>query len=236
MIAFCAKKSTKSETRMSLPPVICRILLLGWSCCCCLAFSRLSADRRNNHLDSKFGGVVYRTSIFTPKEWSVLLADLPRARKHLQAEVHSIAQKRKRAPIPATSDTVRVLQDGSLTTLVRHLVDPSYRLETKLYPPELRTYEQKGAHMAWHVDDVLFDPPQVEVIITIENTSNVQTCWRKIEAVQTEVNSAILLRAGVVEHCVTHLKYGKRTILKCVFVSEENAHVAPSKTTSSIKS
>lgn len=64
--------------------------------------------------------------------------------------------------------------------------------------------------MAWHVDDVLYDPPQIEVVWTLENTSNCQTVWKTNEAttrsLETDRNSALLLRAGVTPHCVTSLK------------------------------
>jgi len=79
--------------------------------------------------------------------------------------------------------------------------------------------------MEWHVDDVLFDPPQVEVVFTLENTSDCRTMWKlpdgSIRTVETEKNSAILLAAGGAEHCVSSLKNGKRVILKCMFVHQD---------------
>ena len=101
-------------------------------------------------------------------------------------------------------------------------------------PIELRVYETMGSGMEWHVDDVLFDPPQLEIVYTLENTSDCVTSYEKKDMngahqskrvnIESEPNSAIILRAGGVNHCVSSLKYGKRVILKIVYV-QENARL-----------
>jgi len=78
--------------------------------------------------------------------------------------------------------------------------------------------------MDWHVDDVLYEPPQVEVVYTLENTSDCTTRWRLAEkevVKETDLNSVVLLKAGGVSHCVTPLKRGRRIIIKCAYVSRE---------------
>ena len=79
--------------------------------------------------------------------------------------------------------------------------------------------------MQWHVDDVLYDPPQLEVVFTLENTSDCRTMWKlnnALEEVETENNSVILLRAGAVPHCVSSLKNGgARQIIKCVYCQKD---------------
>jgi hypothetical protein len=93
-------------------------------------------------------------------------------------------------------------------------------------PVEVRVYEKKGSGMEWHVDDVLYDPPQVEVVLTLENTSDCQTVWKhrdSLNRIETEVNSAILLQAGGVEHFVSSLKQGRRVILKCAYIDSQGA-------------
>ena len=87
--------------------------------------------------------------------------------------------------------------------------------------------------MEWHVDDVLYDPPQWEVVFTLENTSDCLTQWQQvvqknendsstvghmIQQVETRPNSALVIQAGGVKHCVSSLTYGKRVILKMVLV------------------
>jgi hypothetical protein len=110
----------------------------------------------------------------------------------------------------------------------------------KFVPVEVRVYQQRGAGMEPHYDDVLFSPEQLEVVFTLENTSDCVTrweeevssssttstsgtstiCWKEVE---TEANSAILLRAGLkgARHAVSPLKNnGKRIILKLVYVDQ----------------
>ena len=129
-------------------------------------------------------------------------------------------------------------------------------------------YEKIGAGMGWHVDDVLYRPEaQVEVVLTLENTSDCSTMWRTprrcddrssssssgdesvvddgplerrrlrpirrseelreydVRSVETTPNSALILRAGGVEHKVTPLTSGRRTILKMAFVRQGSALV-----------
>jgi len=103
-------------------------------------------------------------------------------------------------------------------------------------PLEVRRYGSVGSGMAWHKDDVLFDPCQVEIVFTLDNNSNCRTMWKgkmpksqesdgeqtKIYEIETEPNSAIFLQAGGVEHCVSSLKVGERTILKFAFVCRDS--------------
>lgn len=81
--------------------------------------------------------------------------------------------------------------------------------------------------MEWHQDDVLYSPtPQIEVILTIANTSDCVTKWKENEEVkkeiETEPNSIIILKAGTdgPEHSVSSLRNGSRTILKFVYAED----------------
>jgi len=113
-----------------------------------------------------------------------------------------------------------------------------YELSRDL-PVEVRVYGE-GSSMAWHVDDVLYDPvPQIEIVWTLENTSDAVTIWKLqekrkeesgdsdnndndnsniIRSIETDRNSALMLRAGGAPHCVTKLRHGRRVIIKCAFV------------------
>jgi hypothetical protein len=103
-------------------------------------------------------------------------------------------------------------------------------------PAELRVYQRRGAGMAWHQDDVLYDPPQVEVVFTIENTSNCETRWKKgpddddgeEASVETDPNSALVLAAGGPRHCVTSLQRGRRVIVKLAYVLPGAQRIEPS--------
>ena len=109
--------------------------------------------------------------------------------------------------------------------------------------------------MEWHVDDIIYqNTKQIEVVLTLENTSDCCTMWRphdqpvilaaaastsskededddlntsgtmkreqennnsnsneefRVESVQTTPNSAILIKAGGVQHKVSPLSYGR---------------------------
>ena len=112
-----------------------------------------------------------------------------------------------------------------------------YSLSTNL-PVEIRTYEKFGAGMSWHVDDELYNPSQIEIVFTVDNTSDCTTMWKiqqrkqkqknyandcndsndfTIQSQDTDPNSVLLIQAGGPLHCVTSLKRGKRTILKCAY-------------------
>jgi len=100
--------------------------------------------------------------------------------------------------------------------------------------------------MEWHIDDIIYRPEQIEVVLTVmENTSDCWTMWRPhdcplalttennnesthdenakkydIRSAQTTPNSALILKAGGVEHKVSPLTSGKRTILKMAFARQ----------------
>lgn len=170
------------------------------------------------------GGIVYRTGVFDPTEFSTIVDEA--ASLTLSEETtSSVAQNRLGVALSPQHKTVQLLQDetNSLTKLVRKVTGRNSYVLANHVPIEIRSYEKAGACMAWHVDDVLYDPPQIEVVYTVENTSQGQTTLWKIDGTiecsqDTDRNSALLLKAGVTPHCVTSLKRGKRVILKCAYV------------------
>lgn len=209
----------------------------------------------------KAGGIVYRTSVLTKHEFETIVTEVSNQfSAHLEPESSSsVARHRVGVSLPVDCETVRILQDGSLRTLVQQLAgDNSYRLvlgdtspcesnirtnkhsknhRNRCIPSprpvlpsvDLRVYERVGSGMPWHVDDVLVDPPQIEIVLTLENTSDCVTLWKTkngIQSVETDPNSAIILRAGGSEHCVTSLKQGRRAILKCVFAQQNGVPLA----------
>jgi hypothetical protein len=109
-------------------------------------------------------------------------------------------------------------------------------------PIEVRSYEKIGASMSWHKDECLYDPPQFEIIFTVENNSDCVTMWKKqkenndrnknnddneICTQETHPNSLLLLQAGPdgPDHCVTSLKHGRRVILKCAYIYEGSTYI-----------
>lgn len=199
----------------------------------------LEAQMASAILD-RSGGLVYRTGVLQPEEFDVIANEVAALAKSslLEETSSSVAQNRLGLALSLRdSPAVQLLRDSksSLTTLIQKVAaattDEVYELAPHI-PVEVRSYEKIGACMAWHVDDVLYDPPQIEVVLTLENTSDCQTVWKvnvddttdpssittTYNSQETDRNSALLLRAGVTPHCVTSLKRGKRIILKCAYV------------------
>jgi hypothetical protein len=75
--------------------------------------------------------------------------------------------------------------------------------------------------MAWHRDEALFTPPQLELVLTLSNTSDSATEWvdasGQLQREWTEANSLIVVRAGAALHRVTAVRRGAREIVKIVF-------------------
>lgn len=184
--------------------------------------------------EEKHGGILYRTSVFNKEEYAAITEDVNRAMGQLSEESSlSVAKHRLGTVLSPTSRAYPIFREGSLQKLVQQVTSEDYEL-SKHVPIEIRSYERRGACMAWHSDDILYcDPPQIEVVWTFENSSDCQTMWKtengKVESVETEKNSAILLRAGGPAHCVTSLKRGKRVIIKCVYAAKHATFVSQSK-------
>lgn len=187
----------------------------------------------------KAGGISYRQSVCTPQEINSMQNEISLVMKrHLTKERSSIAQNRLGATLTRdqTSETIQILEDGSIYKLVQRLADSSHNNEfgkrkielAPEIPVEVRLYEQVGASMAWHRDDIMYDPPQLEAVFTLENNSDCVTMWKmqannaqnneEIHSQETNPNSLLLLLAGGPDHCVTSLKRGRRAILKCAYV------------------
>lgn len=172
----------------------------------------------------KAGGVLYRTSVFTKDEYSAIAEDVATFSGKLQQETSSsVAQFRMGTQLPPDSASYLIFQNGGLSRLVEQVAGPGYELSTRI-PVEVRVYAKPGACMSWHSDDVLYDPPQLEVVWTLDNNSDCVTMWKQLDesvrSVETDRNSVIILKAGGPEHCVKPLKHGKRTIVKCAFIHE----------------
>jgi hypothetical protein len=107
--------------------------------------------------------------------------EVSQAMKHLTEEHSSIAQHRLGTTIShdinTGSDIIRILQEGLIFSLLKRIVvnnndDNNCKvLLSENIPVEIHVYEHSGASMAWHQDDLLYDPPQIEVVFTVDNTS-----------------------------------------------------------------
>ena len=186
-------------------------------------------------------GMLYKTSVLSKEEFSDVVEELDTlSLNSVKETTSSVAKNRTGARIPSDSKIYSILsnENGDFMKLINELVSSnegsnSRMVLSDIVPIEMRIYEQRGASMEMHYDDVLFTPEQIEVVFTIENTSDCSTLWEEkdgekkiMKEVQTEKNSAIILFAGEklgCRHAVSPLKQGKRVILKFVFVQENAA-------------
>ena len=92
--------------------------------------------------------------------------------------------------------------------IVRSLVAPR--------APVLVQYREypAGSGMHWHRDQVLWDPPQTEYVLTLANDSDSRTCFEDGTCIRSEPNSLVSVRAGGVAHTVVPATDGLRTIIK----------------------
>jgi hypothetical protein len=231
---------------------------------------KLRTQRRQYEQDNK---ILYVKSALTPTEFATLSTEMTSMMMNaadssnkntimkLQNEdaSSSFATNRIGARVPTNSDTDKILRHGSISRIVNELYGENNSNNNEMIlapniPIEVRVYEKVGAGMEWHVDDVLYCPRQVEIVLTLENTSDCCTMWRvpigeekcddahcinginddkpfkmaattaaaafRVHSIQTAPNSILILESGGVEHKVTPLSYGKRTILKMAFVSK----------------
>lgn len=190
-------------------------------------------SRSSHSLLDRSGGILYRTSVVSSKEErNIIYQEVKRTLPFLQPESKSsIAQHRMGIALSwQNSPTVQLLRDpnSAITKYVNRIASAGeyeYVLAPEI-PVEIRSYEKRNANMNWHVDDILYQPvPQIEIILTIINTSNCQTQWQihdTVHGIETDPNSVLCLRAGVTRHCVTPLSYGSRTILKCAYIPRGN--------------
>lgn len=97
----------------------------------------------------------------------------------------------------------------------------SKRLLKPIFPIEYRYYPKGSSGMKTHSDTILFNPPQYEVVYTIQNSSDSYTGWyskdNKLTRIHTEPNSAIIIKAGSNRHYVSPVKEGDRSILKLIY-------------------
>ena len=117
-------------------------------------------------------------------------------------------------------------KDASLRNLLNEVVGFA---DMSSFPVEFREYPPESAGMPWHVDLCMYDPPQVEAVLTVTN-SNPQTSvqWKErdgtLRTMRPAENDLLLVRAcqGGPAHRVTPLgKQGSRTIVKFLLTHDD---------------
>jgi hypothetical protein len=106
-----------------------------------------------------------------------------------------------------------------LSRILGFRIKPSVNL-----PIEFRIYE-KGGKMDWHsdyIDNVVRNCPQIEIVFTLENTSDSKTLWiddntNEKHEIITKNNSIIITQGNGAYHMVTPVTTGFRSIIKIAY-------------------
>ena len=89
------------------------------------------------------------------------------------------------------------------------------------FPIEYRIYPKKSPGMNCHTDTLLYNLPQYEAVLTINNTSDSYTTWysynNEEHKIYTKPNSLLLVKANGNRHCVSPINKGERSIMKYIY-------------------
>ncbi|CAJ1434707.1 unnamed protein product [Effrenium voratum] len=173
------------------------------------------------------GGCVYLPALLPASGFRAIQRQFQGLRRHLAAEGPSAA-KTRRAVGCVSGAAWRIFASRSLRRRLQRRVGAMGALDLLPCgcPLEFREYA-RGGGMLWHRDEVLTDPPQLELVYTLENTSDSVTRWAEshlevlrdeTSEVWTEPNSGLLVQAGGAVHMVTELTLGRRVILKVPYL------------------
>lgn len=171
-------------------------------------------------------GLVYVPNFLAPGDFQAVRREFAASRGSLASEGPSCAAGRLAVAAPEAGAAERIFRGGEVESRIREFVvdqpaQPAipFRVEYREYPV--------GASMLWHSDTAIADPPQLELVYTVENTSDSVTCWAPghldvlrgcTQQVWTEPNSALIVRAGGPVHMVRPSTTGSRAILKAMFL------------------
>jgi hypothetical protein len=146
------------------------------------------------------------------------------SRVQLSDENNRMAPGRLRAFIQPGMKTHQVFTSRQMTEYFSYVFEKPLVHGSDVVPIEYRKYPSGSQGMKWH-HDVQLIGRQYECVYTLTNTSDSQTKWRdllgKEHAIWAEPNSLIVVQAGGVEHAVTPVTSGERTIVKFIFCHKD---------------
>jgi len=171
-------------------------------------------------------GFVYIPNLLGDADFRAVVEEFEASRRYLVDEGPCFAQGRTAMLAPAGGAVEHTFASTDVAErLLQAGVEPSIEVALDL-PIEYREYNV-GSTMLWHRDPVLSDPPQLELVYTITNSSDSMTEWvpgylelgrGERHALWTAPNSALLVRAGGPLHMVRAVTIGTRAIAKVVFL------------------
>jgi hypothetical protein len=169
-------------------------------------------------------GYSYRTHIYSLPHFRSIRKGCERIPPDaMQPDPESAAKNRLTYYFKDTDPLVSQIYNTNLVQTMRTLVGNPRLGPCPHVPVEYRIYSP-GSSMDWHIDrQMLPDQCQYECVITLRNTSDSETLVKqgtrahRNKHLQTEPNSLFVVQANGVNHCVTPITKGSRSILKVVF-------------------
>lgn len=162
---------------------------------------------------------VYIKNLFSPEIFNKIISYTSKV-KNTDMYLDPKASGRGTIEIDNSDPIIPIILNKKLVETVRtktgnNRLKPCYSI-----PVEYRKYV-KGSYMKWHRDtQMLPDQLQYECVITLTNNSDSLTLLEYesgIKKINTEPNSLLIVRAQGINHKVTKLTKGERTIIKLVF-------------------
>lgn len=176
---------------------------------------------KKNELFLKNNSFIYLKNFFGEQAFKEIAAECTGLR--LTEEIGSIACGRKGAYVPLHHPLYQLILNDEVSLSIENIVGE--RVYPADFPLEVRCYP-RGSFMGWHKDDILYDKPQYEMVLTIENDSDSVTEWKdkqgRVFSEWTEPGSVMIIKADGPLHQVKPIKRGSRTILKFVYTPTLN--------------
>jgi hypothetical protein len=178
----------------------------------------------NKNVDEKciIKKVYFFRNVLSQEDYNIILEECNMLKSHLKQE-YSEFVKRKTIVVDKNSYLNTIFFGNKFLNYIHKILGFRVKPSSNL-PIEFRIYE-KGGKMDWHrdyVDKVVKNCPQIEIVFTLENTSDSKTLWidddtnKKYEII-TQNNSIIITQGNGAYHMVTPVTTGHRSIVKIAY-------------------
>jgi ABC-type maltose transport system permease subunit len=166
--------------------------------------------------------VYYFPDVLSQEEYKKILEECKILKPYLKEDDLKMI-KRKTIVIDKNSYVNSIFYGNKFLNYLYKIVGFRVKASNNL-PIEFRIYE-KGGKMDWHrdyVDKVVRNCPQIEIVFTLENSSDSKTVWidddtNKKNEIITKNNSIIITQGNGAYHMVTPVSTGYRSIIKIAY-------------------
>lgn len=169
-------------------------------------------------LNNNLNDLIYIENFFNKDFENIVKLESKKLDPFLKSDLKHTVINRKHIEIPNNHIIYKIFYNKNTIDKLSKIIGIPIK-SSLVVPMEYRSYE-KDSYMVWHKDSILTNPPQIEVVYTIYNTSDSFTEWyntKTINKIKTKPNSIIIVQGNGATHRVTKITNGKRTILKIVY-------------------